>query len=240
MTATDTLLESLQADVLAVLVNCPDLSDANIIPEDAGDMEKEILRRLGTLTGGPTAKRGLVIVVMLPEITAAEPHLPGPAVRLSQEIQIIESPALNRGIGGTGIRSSVAALRTLSALHLRGMGSCAVHAGEGAVKPVNVRSGFLSHTVRLQIAYRGLIPAPKPAAVGAQWLTGPGTLQLTCATVGAQIRTTTDGSFPAPSNPASSIYTVPMPGLTPGTLVRAAAYATGSVPGDITEVTITA
>lgn len=234
----DTLLETLQADILAVLKNCPELADANLIPEDEGDMEKAILQKLGTLTGGGTAKPGLVLVVMLPEITDAEPNLPGPPVRLAVEIQVIEQPKINRGAGGTGIRSSVAALRALAALHLRGLGHCALYAGDGAVKPLPVKPGFLSHTVKLAIAYQGITAPAKCGQVTAAWLTGPERLDLSCATAASTIRYTTDGSYPAPGNSQAALYSSPILNLQPGTLIRAAAYAANILPGDVTNIGI--
>ena len=233
----DDLLELLQADVLAVLKNCPELADANIIPEDEGDMEKTILQNLGTLTGGSTAKAGLVIVVMLPEVTEAEPNLPGPPMELSVEIQIIEAPKINRSATGTAIRSSVAAVRTLASLQLRGLGNYALRPDAKPLQPVRVKPGYLSHTVKLLVSNVGIDPPAKPAGVTATWLSGPGTLQLTCATPGAAIRYTTDGTFPTP---AATLYTAPIAAPAVDTTYRAAAYLAGTVPGDVTQVKVTA
>lgn len=235
----DTLLETLQADVVAILKNCPELADANVIPEDAGDMEKTIMQKLGTLTGGGLSKPGLVIVVLLPEITDAETNLPGPPVAVTITLQVIEQPLINRGTGGTGIRSSVAALRALAALHLRGLGHCALHAGPDAVKPLQIKPGFLSHVVKLAIAYSGLTPPAKCGQVSATWDNFAAALVLSCATVGAAIYYTDDGTYPAPNPPDSTIYTGPITGLADGTVVRAAAYLAATLPGDLTQVTIT-
>jgi hypothetical protein len=67
-------------------------------------------------------------------------------------------------------------------------------------------------------------------------LLGSAAITLTCATPGASIRYTTDGSYPAPSK---TLYTAPITGLLAGTIVRTAAYATGLNPGDVTELIIT-
>ena len=96
MTGT-TILETLQADVAAVLRNTPSLNYANVLVEDAGNMEAEILRKLGTLTGnGISLKKGLVIVVMLPEVNGVESNLPGPPIDIVMEIQCIEQAVVNR------------------------------------------------------------------------------------------------------------------------------------------------
>jgi hypothetical protein len=225
----DTLLETLQADVVAVLANCPELADANIIPEDDGDMEQKILRKLGTLTGGGTSKAGLVLVVMLPQIEAAESNLPGPAVNISLEIQVIEQPTINRSATGTGIRSSVAAIRALAALHLHSLGHCALYAGQEALKPVNVKPGFLSHTLKLAIAYRGITRPDKPAGVGAVYDDQAETLALSCATPGSTVYLTWDGSYPTPTNPAGCEYFDPIQALVPGTFTVAGSLTSDGV-----------
>ena len=236
----DNLLELLQSDIIAILKNTPGLSDASIIAEDEGDMEKKILQKLGPLNAGAGGKFGLVAVVMLPEVDSAEPNLPGPPMSVLCEIQIIEHPLINRGATGTGIRSSVAAIRALAALQLRGLGLCALHAGDNPIKPVQVKQGYLSHTVRLRVSYRSISPPAKPANVAATYNSGNNTLVFTCATAGSAIWISTDGTFPTPTNPTASIYTAPISGPSQDTTFRAVAYVSGSVPSDLTEVNYTA
>lgn len=233
----DTLLETLQADVLAILLNCADLADANIIPEDDGDMEKKILQKLGTLTGGGTAKPGLVIVVVLPEITEAATNLPGPPVSMQIEIRVIEQPLVNRAASGTNIRSSVAAIRVLAALQLRCLGHCALFPVPNPVKPVPIKPGYLSHSVMMAVNNVGIDPPAKCGQVTATWIDLADTLAMVCATPGSFIHYTTDGTYPTP---LSNSYSTPITGLAVGTVVRAAAYAADMLPGDLTQITITA
>lgn len=82
---------------------------------------------------------------------------------------------------------------------------------------------------------------PGDEAIGFPTITlGPtnsSNLTLTCATAGASIYYTTDGSYPEPEN--GTLYSAPFAMPDTGTLVRAAAYKTGLNPGDCLEFTIT-
>jgi hypothetical protein len=77
---------------------------------------------------------------------------------------------------------------------------------------------------------------PVAAATGTPVVTPYHSLTLTCATAGASIRYTTDGSYPSP---AKTLYAAPIAMPAAGTIVRAAAYKTALNPGDVTELLIT-
>jgi hypothetical protein len=68
---------------------------------------------------------------------------------------------------------------------------------------------------------------------------GHPTIILSCATNGAQIYYTTDGSLPRPDGDTSTLYEAPVAMPEAGTLVRAGAYVTGKNPSDILELTVT-
>lgn len=175
----DDFLETLQADVVAILKAVPSLADVTIIPEDDGDMEAKITRKLGTLTESGSGKIGCVAVVMLPEITEAEANLPGPPVEVLVKVQVIEQHTINRGATGSGVRSSEGALRVLNALHHQGLAYAALYADKKPVEPVEVKKGFLSHMVTLNVRYGALIGPGKPAQVMAEWSEGSSALTLT-------------------------------------------------------------
>ena len=164
----DDLLETLQADVLAILKHVPSLAGVNLLAEDEGDMEAKIARKLGTITANDLEKAGLVVVVLLPEVTEAEKNQPGPPLNLTISLQVIEKPVINRGTNGTGIRASVAALRCLAALHLQTIGHAVLYAGKKPVEPLPVKAGFLSYTVEFTLHARGLQGPGKPGAVNVQ------------------------------------------------------------------------
>jgi hypothetical protein len=238
----DNILDQLQADTAAILAGAPALADVAVIVADAGDIEQKILRALGPLNQGSTGKSGLCLVVLPPEITDAQPNLPGPAFNLTQQIQVIEAPLINRvtedeGGTGTGIRSAVAALRVLSALHQVSTGDLMLYADGSAITPLEGKPGFVSHAVSLRATTGGLA-APRRVARPTAAVSG-GNLLLACATTGAAIYYTTDGTFPSPANPDAILYTGPITGLEDGDTVRAAAFLADYNPSDCIRLTVT-
>jgi len=230
----DDLLEVLQADIFAILKNTPSLALANVLADNDGDLENRVLKALKTLT--PTGgKMGLAVVVLLPEVTTAESNLPGPPLQIECEIRVIEQVLINRGANGSLKRSSQAALCVLGALHHQLLGSHALYAEKDPVRPVEVKAGYVSHAVKVFARSNGVTGPGKPASVSADYYAG--LLHLACGTAATTIYYTTDGSYPEPT--AGTEYTAPLAGLQVGTLIRAAAYATGMNPGDVIGLNVT-
>lgn len=235
----DRMLETLQADVLALLRCVPSLAAVNLLAEDEGDMETKILNALGTMTGGSTSKAGCVAVVLLPTVAKAEQNLPGPPVELQARVQVIERALLNRQASGTYLRSSQVALRVLSSLHQAVLGSSLLYAApSNPVEPVDVQKGFFSHMVTLQLRYRDLHGPGKPAAVSVSISTGETPLiTLACGTAESAIYYTVDGTYPTPAR--GQLYSAPFSPPAVGTSIRSAAYVPDLNPGDVLEFEIT-
>lgn len=183
MSANADLLEMLQADVCAILKNTPALATANVLADNQGDIEARVIKAFGTstATGG---KCGLILVVLLPEVTEAEANLPGPPLRVKVEIRVIESVSINRSATkGTLIRSSQAALHALGALHQQVLGSHALYAEKDPLTPVDVKPGHVSHAVTLYARANGLSGPGKPAQVEAAVEPGGGASVAATATL---------------------------------------------------------
>jgi hypothetical protein len=340
MSAPFEILDTLQADLVAVLQATPALADAFIFTGTEKDLATKLNKTFSTRTNSAEGKRGLGVQVMPVFVEEAESNLPGPPLVLRCQILVIENIRINRAAAtGTLKTSSQAALHALNAVHHMVMGSHVMYADKSPVKPEAVEDGFEAHLVTLYARANGLQGPGKPAQVeavmseglggatadllisgvslgsgyapmngiipettpvsgrrrwvrnsggwvttvawdGGAWTiehadgnylfdyvaeedvatpdlvelwqpaaagmsgtpvltlsaTGAAALTLTCATAGAAIRYTTDGSYPSPSK---TLYTAPIAGLAAGTIVRAAAYATGLNPGDVTELLIT-
>ncbi len=239
MSANDDLLDRIQRDTYETLLGVPGLALAKILLDDEGDIEARVVKSLATLDA-TSGKYGLAVIVLLPEVEAAERNLPGPPLRVKVEIQVLEQVLFNRQPEkGTGIRSSVAALRVLGALHLRTLGPHALYAEKNPIQPLRVKPGHVAHVVTLWARADGISGPARPAPVEAEWTAGPGTLALSCATPASAIHYTTNLSLPRPGAPGSTLYTAPIAGLQAGTVVRAAAYVTNLNPGDVTELVVT-
>jgi hypothetical protein len=230
------LLETLQADVLAILQATPALADAVILSDNEGDIEAKVVRALAPLKSSAGGKNGLACVVLLPEITQSEANLPGPPVTVEIQIQTLENVLINRRAeGGTGLRSSQAALIVLNALHLHSLGGQSLYSDKDPITPVKVKAGHVSHAVLLKLRANGLQGPGKAAAVSVQM--SEDTITLACATSGADIYSSTDGSYPDSTN--GTLYTAPFAAPDVGTVVRAAAYKNDLNPGDVLEFRIT-
>jgi hypothetical protein len=234
------ILEQLQADIGEVLKNHPPLADAKILVDDAGDIETRVENQLGAMMPGPTGKNGLILIVLLPEVSDAEANQPGPPMLARCDIQVIEEPLINREeTTGTLIRSSSAAVLALNALNLYTTGNRLLVPDGTPIKPFRSREGTVSHIVTMTCRLAGMATPERPGNCNAAWLEDD-TLRLACATGAADIYYTTDGSYPAPANEAAILYTAPVSGLAVGTVVRAAGWVAGQAPGNVLEVTIVA
>jgi hypothetical protein len=229
------ILDILQADVTAILKAVPALADAAVLSDDEGDIEADVIKNLGPLNAGETGKRGLCLVVMAPEAENALPDTPGPQMEARMDIQVIESVAINRGATGTGIRAAKAAVLALNALHLQILGPCSLWCDAKPIVPVRVKKGYQSRTVTMRTRI-GLPGSGKVSAVAAQ--ADGSSLALSTSTAGATIYYTTDGSYPAPSNTAAIEYEGAVFDLPADTQIRAAAYAAGLNPSDVTSLLI--
>jgi hypothetical protein len=238
MTAAE-VLEQLQADIAAVLMDTSALADAQVLIDNAGDIEAQVDKALGPLSAGPTGKPGLVLIVLLPEVSATEPNLPGPPMQATCEVQVIERPLLNRTETGTNLRSSAAAVLALNALHHYTVGNRMLVPGETPIRPFRSATGTVSHILTLGCRLAGLAEPTRPGNCNAAWLEND-TLRLACASGAADIWYTTDGSYPSPGNAEAALYTGPIAGLEVGDRVRCAGWLPDLNPGNVLELTITA
>lgn len=238
MADTPDFLDRLHADLVAVLESTPSLANATIVLDDEGDLDAKVLAALQTRKTGENDKRGLVIVVLRPDVVEAESNLPGPVMELKLELQVIEQVMYNRDpVAGVNVTANQAAVQALAALHLRGLGNRLIYAKKDPIKSLPVTQGHLSRSVVLFSRSEGIVAERPVPPAGRTNLDGLLVLShpfLDTPEAGKEVRYTADGSFPTADN--STLYTAPID-ADPGTIVRAAAWSEELGFSDLLEAT---
>lgn len=220
-----TTLERQLLDIAARLVADPFFVDipVHVLRPRAEQSAAQIQTRIDQALAGlekKAGKGGAAVTVLMPVGDTTSPNVPGPQLRFTYVVRVQEIIAVNMGPGGTGKSAEEIAIVVLQLLHqvmLNG-GNC-LYAHADTLTPSLDADPKLTYDVRFS-CQGGL---PKPAKVALPIISvAAGTATITCATAGAAIYTTTDGSYPSPLNPAASLYVAP---LVPGPCtVRAVAF----------------
>jgi hypothetical protein len=223
-----------QLDVFARLLGHEFFSDVAILAEDAGVTDADVNQQLATLRSaneGRTVKQGAAILVFQSEEAVEHPNVPGPETKVQIVVRHLEVPKINRIAGGTGKRAKRLGKETASLCHLWTRNGTTVTVA--FKRRYNDGEGTIGEDVVLA-THINLEDAERVAGVA---ITGSAAaVTLACATSGAAIRYTTDGSAPTP---ASSLYSAPF-SVAAGTLVRATAFKSGLQAGDLSQTTIQA
>lgn len=175
-------------------------------------------------------KQGAAIIVMLPDVALESIQNAALPMRLKAKVRTVENQLFNEGSSGTGLSSSVLALHLLQVLNRRAFrGGNPLRLDRD--KPVEevALPGFIVHEVNLEWSQtlEAIAKVATPAIAEAA-----GEITLSCATSGATIYYTLDGSFPGSGNGDAQTYSAP---FTPdaGTYVlRVAAEKTDLQPSD--------
>lgn len=232
-------LQAAQESILFYLAGTEYLAEVPMLLLRKENLENKLYNALKVLAVTPDGRKpGACVVVLMPTADVADPNLSGPQMEVTFTIRIMENPTINLSDGGTGKSAEALALFTLRALHgLAISGQLSTLYGDNAALRPAEEKDLVAYDVQLK-ARLGQNPEAKcaPVALAA----GAGTFTATCATAGADIYYTTDGTFPfkAPVfNLATmaSLYT----GATAyasGDTIRSVAYATNYLPSDIAEL----
>lgn len=231
------ILAQLQADFAARLNSLAYFSTIEVISLSAfptgGRTKPEsveaLLDRIQQSLAGLNEKNGKVgacIVVPLPNLDGRYPNVPGPQVRLRLSVQILINPILNEGATGTQKALSEIALNVIQAGHHFQLQNVAgLTAGDDAFSPgVDEEKGLLVGVV----TFESLLQLDQPSSVAIPVASVASTVTLTCSTAGAAIYYTVDGTLPWSGNAGALLYSAPFATPSAGTIVRAAAYKTGS------------
>lgn len=185
------------------------------------------IKKDGTLSG--TGVR-----VPLPSLRLVSKNLSKPQLFMACQILVAEQPLVSEAAGGLntsegGYRSAEAvAMKVMDLLHHRHYdGTNFLTVDDNAITPASAVPYLRAYNVAIWATFRRASDSrcENPAITVAA-----GTATITCGTVGAEVYYTTDGSTPVKTqfNPASALYSGGF-AVTPGTVIRAAAYAAGSI-----------
>lgn len=217
------ILRQLQEGAAERLLAMPEFASVAVLPESVADLDFKVAEAL--------AKMGIAVVVYAARAAGAldGPHQPY-FQRIGLNLTVFENVPVNRREGNPGYTTGQE-YAELCACYLHGW------------KPDTVNESFVSSDVALaqlpkEISELGVvgwsapvttqgglsqtIPQVAPVVLDASTPTAT----ATCATPGAAIFYTLDGTFPSPRNPSSILYLTPFtPDL--GTVIKAAAWLAG-------------
>ena len=197
--------------------------------ERQADPTAEVRRAVG-LDLSSTAK-GLCIVVLQAVGTPESSDLPFPAMVARLAIRVLEDPVRNQ----TGTRALTVARRITRVLwHYTPTRISSplvpenptIVGAEDDFAPVAYDVLFSAREAKEPTTTKVIMPTITEAGAAL-----PYTITLACATSGAAIYYTTDGSHPAVGNATATLYTTPFVVSTACEL-RAVAYKTGSIASD--------
>lgn len=215
-------------EFVPVLVNRPrDAAGAVMIRETLNKSLMGISKKNG--------KGGLAVMVLMPDGEVPNQDTPGPQVDLIHTVRIIEQPTFNEGANGTHISAEQCALNVLRLLHLWSLGYGLLKAEKKAIKEAPAPEGSIGYDVVL----RQYVPMQARSLVQRPSITLADSLMtISCATAGAAIWWTQDGTLPTPANGTLYADAVDVSALPAATVIRAVSYKDGLSASDVAQITL--
>lgn len=241
-------LEKIQQDCLGLLMSSKNLASVNIVLEKKFIVQSQIELDAIWVTVR-NGKSGCGVLIEVPEIESENGNMSGPPQVVALTFVSFQNGDAAFTDEGSGLFAEQVEQFVLDALHLQSFGAFGtVQADKGNLSsPARDYPGINARRLTLKIKPRASAQTPRTSAL--QLAINNGLATLTCATAGAKIVYTLDGSFPsdpavavdplaaAPINAASQIYAAPF-AVASGQNIRAAAYADGFNPGEILNQTV--
>jgi len=240
-------LVKLQNDLHGLLMSAPALRTVNIVLERKFLVEAQV--EFDTIWQTVRNERsGTGILIEMPSVEVPANQSVGPKQNLRPSfVGFQNGDAAFTPTTGSGLYAETIAQLILDTLHmqeLQGVGT--LYAQDRAIEPA--REYEFVNAYRVQMILRSAQANQTNRTAPVVITNNSGTVTLTCATSGAEIYYTLDGSFPdaaaldavsgAAINSESKLYSAPF-AVTPGQIVRAAAYLSGYNAGQIAKTIIT-
>lgn len=249
---TDDHIQNLQDDIYFTLLGDAELAgvsvfrrrtplprdeDGNVVAGDSVMIDDKLDQVLAGVAerGG---KVGAAIIVMLPDVKLESIQNAALPMTLKAKVRVVENQLFNEGENGTGVSSSQLALHVMQYLHRRAFrgGNTLRLDRDKPVEEVPL-PGHIVHEINMDwsqvLEAIAKVATPVIAQAG-------GAITLSCATVGATIRYTLDGSFPGSGNAQAVIYSAPFTPAPGSYVLRVSAEKADMQPSDdeLADITI--
>lgn len=238
-------LSRLQADVTSALESDARFETIPVFSRAKGVTDQDIETALSVLNeqGG---KVGACVVVMMPKVEVPNPDPAGPRLEVEICVRVLEMPAMNLDPQiGSLLPAEEIALNVMHILHGRRFTQniSQLYSSSRAAEAVNIDEA----TVCYDVFFKCRFGLAAPARVQTPVILGDASaVQIGCNTPAATIYYTLDGSFPWEGNPTAVRFGITLLtesgavivtedgnelnvanpfSISPGTQVRAAAYA---------------
>ena len=232
---SETVMTDLVTDIVARLDADSYFANITVIPYKRLDVLAEIKKARSVVTS-KAGKVGVAVIVLPGVATDEFPNVQTPVNTITQTIQVVETPELNFGPSGT-LKDGLSVARRIESVlkHYTPVGLVSgLIPDDPAISQIQIDMNAVAHlvsfitreadsTAELRLARPSISPGSSAA---------PQTITLACATAGASIYYTLDGSHPWSGTAAAVLYSAPFLVSTPKTL-RACAFKSGSIASDV-------
>lgn len=223
--------ETLQNDVAGYLNADPYFVDIPVLDVAKGVVESDVEQALKVFNS-KASKVGTCVLVFMPSAKAPHANVSPPKLDLQIEVRVFESPLINRADGGCGKTAEAICAKIAALLHHWSAGIGVLYCDSNFMAPVVEKSPELagySLFFSTPILLDGVTKVAQPRITNAT-----GSITMTCATGGASIYYTTDGTFP---DTDATLYSAPFSTPASGTLIRAVAHKASTSPSNLTQIT---
>ena len=236
-------IEEIQDDIYERLIAVPFLADVKIHNERKGEILDNIIKSLGVFNDRGTGKIGACIIVLSPVASAEFPEAIDSPLNIDLTIRVLENPIFNDHATKGTLLGGLTLARHIYRLfhHFRPVGilnslipqTPTIVPVEDPVAPVAFEIRFSSSESNNLSATKVAMPIFDPSGNAGLIETGsPVDITCTCATAGAVMYYTTDGTLPHVGNPNATQYTVPV-SLSGNLLFRVGAFKASYYPSDV-------